>query len=295
MLAAVRVTQPPPQNSRSAVGQGTIDELKALGYLGRADVGSATNVPEPSLLPDPKDRIEEQNLLHAAMIASAENRSEDARQSLKQALQLNPKSATALRDLGEMELHAGDYAKAAQHLKEAMEVRPNDASVAFHLGQALEKLHDLTDARDALEASLKLLPGRFQARLLLGQIYLELNQRQAAEDQFEAALLLESKSVDAQIGVARAQIAESNFNGAVQQLEPLTKSRPGIAEAFELLAQAYTGFGRMVEAQRAATRAEELQCGEYTSPISVASKMTSRFFRRVGAHEDVASSWAWIP
>src|SRR5258706_3444127 len=258
MLAAVRVTQPPPQSSRGAVGQGTIDELKALGYLGRADVGSATNVPEPSLLPDPKDRIEEQNLLHAAMIASAENRSEDARQSLKQALQLNPKSATALRDLGEMELHAGDYAKAAQHLKEAMEVRPNDASVAFHLGQALEKLHDLTDARDALEASLKLLPGRFQARLLLGQIYLELNQPQAAEDQFEAALLLESKSVDAQIGVARAQIAESNFSGAVQQLEPLTKSQPGTAEVFELLAQAYTGLGKTVDAQQAESRAKAL-------------------------------------
>ena len=71
MLAGLRAKAPPPAPSQGVVGQGTIDELKALGYLGKADVGSATNVPEPSLLPDPKDKIEEQNLLHLAMIASA--------------------------------------------------------------------------------------------------------------------------------------------------------------------------------------------------------------------------------
>ena len=146
MLAALRANRPPLERSRSAVGEGTVNELKALGYLGPADAGSATNVPEPSLLADPKDRIEELNLLHAAMIASADNRAAEARQSLEHVLQLNPKSPTALRDLGELELHAGDYAKAAQHLKSAMEVRPDDASVAFHLGQALEKVHDLTGA-----------------------------------------------------------------------------------------------------------------------------------------------------
>ena len=39
-----------------------------------SDTGSATNVPQPSLLPDPKDEIEEQNLLHRAMIASEDGR-----------------------------------------------------------------------------------------------------------------------------------------------------------------------------------------------------------------------------
>jgi arylsulfatase A-like enzyme/Flp pilus assembly protein TadD len=261
MLAALRASQPPLAASRSAVGQGTIDELKALGYLGRADVGSATNVPEPSMLPDPKDRIEEQNLLHAAMIASAENRTADAHQALEKVLQLNPKSPTALRDLGEMELHAGEYAKAAEHLKAALQVRPDDASVAFHLGEALEKLHDLAGARDALEASLKLLPGRFQARLLLGQVYLALKNANAAEDQFEAALLLQSKSVEAQLGVAQAQIAEGNFKAAVQQLEPLAKSQANTAEVFELLAQAYTGLGKTAEAQKAQARARVLHNG----------------------------------
>ncbi len=262
LLAALRADQPPPENSRGAVGQGTIDELKALGYLGQADAGSATNVPEPSLLPDPKDRIEEFNLLHTAMIASEDNRTTEARRSLEKVLQLNPKSPTALRDLGELELHDGDFAAAAQHLKTAMQLRPEDASVAFHLGAALQKLHDLRGARDALDASLKLLPGQYQARLLLGQVYLALKNPQPAEDQFEAALLLQSNSVEAQVGVAKAQIAEGNFAAAVQQLAPLSKSQLATSEIFDLLSQAYTGLGKVAEAQKAKARADALHKAE---------------------------------
>jgi tetratricopeptide (TPR) repeat protein len=259
MLAELRAKVPPPAPSQGVVGPGTIDELKALGYLGKADAGSATNVPEPSLLPDPKDKIEEQNLLHLAMIASEDDRAADARSSLEKVFELDPKSPTALRQLGELELRAGDYRKSAQHLKVALEVRPDDATAAFYEGQALEKMHDLAGARDALEASLKLMPGQLQARLLLGEVYLGLKNPKAAEDQFEASLLLQSNSIEAQLGVAKAQIADANFNEAVKQLEPLSKSQSRNAEVFELLAQAYAGLGKKGEAQQADARAKLLR------------------------------------
>jgi arylsulfatase A-like enzyme/Flp pilus assembly protein TadD len=259
LLAEARAKAPPPEPSRGMIGQGTIDELKALGYLGRADAGSATNVPEPSLLPDPKDKIEEQNLLHLAMLASDDGRDAAARESLRSVMQLDPKSPTALRQLGELELHTGDYTQSAQHLKGALEARPDDATTAFHEGQALEKTHDLPGARDALETSLKLLPGNFEARLLLGQVYLELNNARAAEEQFEAALLLQSSSIEGQLGIARAQIAEGNFKQAAQLLEALSKTQSRNAEVFELLAQAYSGLGKKVEAQQAQARAHLLR------------------------------------
>ena len=106
------------------------------------------------------------------MMASDDNRTDEARQALEKVLQLDPKSPTALRQLGELELQAGDYVRAAEHLKQAREVRPEDSTAAFYEGQAREKTGDLPGARDALEASLKLTPGQFPARLLLGQVYL---------------------------------------------------------------------------------------------------------------------------
>jgi tetratricopeptide (TPR) repeat protein len=258
MLAEIR-EKTPPETSKGAIGQGTIDELKALGYLGRADVGSSTNVPEPSLLPDPKDKIEEQNLLHRAMIASEDGHDTAAREFLEKVLQLDPKSHAALRQLGELELHAGDYASSAQHLKRALEAHPDDASAAFYEGQALEKTHDLAGARDALESSLKLMPGQIEARILLGKVYLALKDPKAAEDQFDAALLLEPGSIEGQLGVSKAQLAASDFDQAAQQLDVLSKSHPRNAEVFELLAQAYSGLGKKTEAQRAEARAKLLR------------------------------------
>jgi choline-sulfatase len=223
----------------------------------RPDVASNPSL-LPGPLPDPKDKIEEQNLLHAAMIASEDNRSADARKALKKVLALDPKSPTALRQLGELELQAGDYVQAAQHLKGAMEVRPDDATASFYEGQALEKAHDPAGARDALETSLKLMPGQFQARLLLGQVYLDLKNPKAAEDQLEAALLLQSGSVEAQLGLADAQMAEGNFAEAAQSLEALSKVQPKNAAVFDLLAKAYSGLGKKAEAQQAQARAKLL-------------------------------------
>ncbi len=217
-----------------------------------------TTAPEPSSLPDPKDKIEEQNLLHAAMIASEDNRPADARKTLEKVLTLDAKSPTALRQLGELELQAGDYVQAAYHLKAAIEARPDDAAALFHEGQALEKTHDLGGARDALEASLKLMPGQFEARLLLGQVYLGLKDPAAAEDQFEAALLLQPGSVEAQLGLAEAQITKGNFAEAAQSLEALSKVQAKNAHVFDLLAKAYSGLGKRTEAQQAATRAKRL-------------------------------------
>ena len=221
------------QPSAGSVGQNTRDELRALGYLGRADSGSSTNVPEPSLLPDPKDRIEEQNLLHRAMMAAEDGRDSESRTALEKVLEIDPKSAIALGQLGELELHAEEYVKAAEHLKRANEIHPGDADIAFAEGRALAKTDDLTGAREALIASLKLVPSQFPARVLLGQVCLGLNDPKAAEDQFEAALLLQPRNEQAELELARAQIALGKFLEAVQQLEPLAKSQPRNADVFD--------------------------------------------------------------
>lgn len=213
-LAEMKTKAPQPasadaNSAASAVTAVTNDQLKALGYQSTPDAGSsaaaggASQLPDP--LPDPKDKIEEQNLLHTAMMASDDNRTADAQRALEKVLELNPKSPTALRQLGELELKAADYFRAAEHLKLAREARPEDATAAFYEGQARQKAGDLSGARDALEASLKLVPGQFPARLLLGQVYLGLKDANNAADQFEAALLLQPRSTEAQAGLRQAE------------------------------------------------------------------------------------------
>ena len=200
------INQYQPSNPTAQKSRAVLADIKTKApQPSSADAGSSSTTAGPSPLPDPKDKIEEQNLLHTAMMASDDNRSDEARRALEKVLQLDPKSPTALRQLGELELQAGDYNKAAGHLERAREARPEDATAAFYEGQARQKIGDLAGARDALEASLKLTPGQFPARLLLGQIYLGLKDPKNAEDQFEAALLLQPKSAEAQLGLTQAQ------------------------------------------------------------------------------------------
>jgi len=260
ILAELSAKSPPlAKSSPATVSAGTSDELHALGYLGSADAGSATDVPEPSLLPDPKDKIEEQNLLHTAMMASEDGETDKARAALEKVLQLDDRSVLALSQLGRLEMSSGNYAKAAGYLRRAHAARPDDAAAAFEYGRALELSGDLPGARDALHASLKLNPNQFAARLSLGRVYLSLNDLKEAEDQLEAAVLTPPGSVEAQIGLAKALIRQKKFADAVELLEPIAGASSSGPEMFQLLSDAYAGLGRRQEAERAASRAKALQ------------------------------------
>src|SRR5258708_34479512 len=114
------------KTSLAAVSASTIDELHALGYLGSADAGSATDVPEPSLLPDPKDKIEEQNLLHIATMASEAGEPGKARAALEKVLQLDESSAIALRELGRLRKASRHCAKTRADRRRAADAPPND-------------------------------------------------------------------------------------------------------------------------------------------------------------------------
>jgi predicted Zn-dependent protease len=247
--------------SAGSIPQSTIDELKALGYLTRTDAASSTNLAEPSLLPDPKDKIDEQNLLHRAMIAAEDGRSEDAREYLKNVVDLDPRSSIALGQLGQLELRAEEYPKAAEHLGRARQLGAADAGSAFGEGQAKEKTGDFAGAKEALEASLAKSPTNFAARLLLGQVDLKLGYPKAAEVEFEAALLLQPENSEAQLGRARAQFTSGKFLDVVRQLEPMAAEQPNNAELFDLLAQSYAALGEKDKAERAGYRAKAIRNG----------------------------------
>ena len=260
ILAGSRATRPlVGKQPATAVPSTTIDELRALGYLGPADAHSSTNVPEPSLLPDPKDKIEEQNLLHVAMMASEDGRTFEARTALEKVLRLDNRSEVALLQLGRLEMESKSYTEAALYLRRASELRPNDADVAFEYGRALDLGGDLPGARRALQESLKRSPEQLAARLLLGLVCLKSNDPRAAEGEFEKAILLQPASVEAQIGLAKALLHQKKFGDAVEFLKESATSSGDNADLFDLLAQAYMGLGKPGSAQAAKDKAKEIR------------------------------------
>jgi len=245
--------------SAFAVSPDTIDELHALGYLGPADARSSTDVPEPSLLPDPKDKIEEQNLLHTAMMAMENDELAKARTALESLLQLDDKSAIALSQLGHLEMTSGNYYKALEYLRKAHELRPEDEAAALDYARALELNRDPAGACDVLQASLKSNPEQFSLRLLLGQIYSRSGDQKAAEDQLVAAALMQPENVEAKTSLSKVLISQKKFSDVVELLEPLAKSSSKNPDVFDLLAQAYAGLGRLKDARRAQLHVKTLR------------------------------------
>jgi len=212
---------------------------------------------ETPALPDPKDKIQEQNLLHTAMLASEDGHTDQARAALEKVLQLDARSPTALLQLGQLELAAGNAAKAADYLRRARQARPEDATAALDYARALEMSGDLPHARDALDAALKMNPDNFSGRLRLGNLCLRTNDPKAAEDQFEAALLVQPNNAEAQLGLAKAMIAQDQFADAAHVLESIKPADN--PDVFDLLSQAYSRLGKTQQAQHARQQAEALR------------------------------------
>jgi predicted Zn-dependent protease len=97
------------------------------------------------------------------------------------------------------------------------------------------------------------------ARLMLGHVYFELKDAKNAEDQFEAALLVDSNNTEGRLGLAEAQIRQSNFAGALPDLEAIAKSDPPDPATLHLLAQAYHGLGREQDAKRMEAQAAAIE------------------------------------
>jgi choline-sulfatase len=258
-LASSAMRPPRASKATGAASSATLRELRALGYLGPGDAKTSTNVPELSSLPDPKDKIEEQNLLHSAMMLVGQGRSLDARSMFEKVLELNPDSSAALRQLGELEFKAGDYRNAADHFDRVRKAHPDDVSAALYQGQALDKLGDAQGARNALEAAVTRSPGQLDARLLLAHIELKSGDRTAAQDQFEAVLLLDPSNHDALLGLAKEHLQDGGFADVVELLEPHVKDAAASVDLLQLLMRAYAGLGRTADAKKVRDRLGTLQ------------------------------------
>jgi tetratricopeptide (TPR) repeat protein len=175
LAQAARGSEARPRAPNAAgVDPRTLAELRVLGYLG-TNPGN-TDVAEPSLLPDPKDHVQEFNLVHRAVMAAQDNRLQEARAVLERALEINPHSAVVLAELGKVELRQGACHSALELLAKARLLRPDDATLAFEIGRAELRCGSPLEARAALEASLRLNPLQPEAQRELGEVLLSMSE-----------------------------------------------------------------------------------------------------------------------
>ncbi len=113
---------------------------------------------------------------------------EDARQEFLSVLDLDPDSAVAHSNLGELDFLEGLYERAAERYLAAAELEPGSALYRYNLGSTLLKLNRHPEAIESLERARKLDPDRLPAYNELAKAYRELGRLADARKTLERGL-----------------------------------------------------------------------------------------------------------
>jgi Tfp pilus assembly protein PilF len=122
-----------------------------------------------------------------------ELKTDDARKEFNAELELNPRHAGALRDLGSTYLAEHQPEEALAYLKKAFEVEPTDPDIHRDLGTAYAELHEYAKAEAEFKAAI---PGDHDGSVhyKLARIYQAEGQKENAAREFEVSTALNRES-----------------------------------------------------------------------------------------------------
>lgn len=164
------------------------------------------------------------------LCAFASQHFEAAKQALKHAVTVDPRSAQAFSDLGATHFALGQYEDARTCLEKAIALKPSFPMALANLGNALLHLGRVEQAIDAYDRAIGLKPDYVDALSNRGLAELALRQLDRARQSFERALLFQPKHVESLVGKGLVSIELKNYDEAKAALEAALTIRPGSAK-----------------------------------------------------------------
>jgi protein O-mannosyl-transferase len=140
-----------------------------------------------------------------AMALMKQGRTDEAIESLREALRVNPRYGLAHRNLADALLGQGDVDGAITHYAAAARLEPNLPIVHFRLGTLLLSRGRLDEASSQLRAALALKPDLAEAHNNLGSVLLRQSQVPEAVAHFREALRLRPDLAGARQNLERAE------------------------------------------------------------------------------------------
>jgi Tfp pilus assembly protein PilF len=152
-----------------------------------------------------------------AELLRREGRAAAAEEAYSRAVELDPRDADALRELGTLEMERGDLAAAEAHFRRAIAEEPYASRPFKLLVIALARAGQTQHAFALMEESAKLWPSDFQVQLMDAAFLATRGERAAAEKAFERAQRLRPGD----------PALAGGFDSAVARLAPMLGA-PGV-------------------------------------------------------------------
>jgi hypothetical protein len=183
-----------------------------------------------------------------------------AEAALQEAIRLDPASAKALNNLGNVLGDRGALAAAERAYRDAIALDPALPEPHNNLGHLFRRQNRLPEAEANLRAALNLAPNLVDARINLGNVLVDQGQYAAAEEQYCAALALAPHNADAQYDLGALHLLTGQWEAGWAGYEARwrrrgCKARTMAAPAWQgeplagrtLLLHAEQGFGDTIQ------------------------------------------------
>jgi protein O-GlcNAc transferase len=179
---------------------------------------------------------------------------QEAEQSYRAALKINPKLWEAETNLGMLLLKQQRFEDALPHFKRAQELNPLSFHTSFFTAKVLESLGRFPEATAQYQLALPLAQDgaeKLEVHLSLGQIYLKTRSWAEAERHLAVAKQYQGDSTALDVELAQLYLQTGENDKCVALLQPLAERLPDNAEIQELLGRAYAKTGSLDKASGA--------------------------------------------
>ena len=188
----------------------------------------------------------------------------EAIDSYGELLEIDPRHAAALNNLGAALCRLGRYREAEVYFRRAIKIEPNYADPYSNLGNALSLKGAYPRSKKAiLRRALKLNPRFVGARTNLGLTLANLSRLRDAKAHFDKALKIEPRNADALFGLAFVAKAEGRLDEARDLADRVLRINPKMTAALATL----ISLRKMLPSDNALLeRAEAMAAGGVPAP-----------------------------
>jgi tetratricopeptide (TPR) repeat protein len=164
------------------------------------------------------------------------DRLEDAADSFRRAVALNPEYVSALNNLGIVLQQQGQMEAAINCFREALQLQPGYAELYSNLGDALRENRQFEIALECIQQAIQLKPDFFNAHLNLGKVFHDLGQSKEALASFQHALSLNPNHAETHLAMAGTYSAEGKFEAVGEHIDKALQLAPDNPEAWASIA-----------------------------------------------------------
>jgi Flp pilus assembly protein TadD len=180
--------------------------------------------------------------------------------AIKKAIELRPNDAPYHFALGIAWLkHPPDLQEAEQSFRQFLKLQPDDAQGQLHLGYVLLKEKQYTEARELLEKSIQKGSGTPEAFYYLGLIAQGQNEDERAIELFEKSIQLAPSFAYVHVALGATYLKLKDYTRAQQALETGVKLSPEDSKAHYNLAMLYARLKNPERAQEEMRIVEKLK------------------------------------